>query len=103
MSKIEAKKIIQRYIKILKTDGFKIASVYLFGSAARGEATKYSDIDVAVVAQKQSDYWRDRRRISLASLQVDNRIEPHFFTKKDFLDIDNPLVYEIRKTGIKIV
>ena len=102
MSKLEAKKIIQRYIKVLKTDGIKISSVYLFGSAARGKATKYSDIDVAVITQKNS-YWQNLRRISMVGLQVDNRIEPHFFTKKDFLDIDNPLVYEIRKTGVKIV
>lgn len=103
MSKTEAKKIIKRYIQILKTDGFKIVSVYLFGSAAHGKTNKYSDIDVAVIAQKQGNFWKDRQRLSVAGLQVDNRIESHFFSKKDFSDINNPLVYEIRKTGIKIV
>ncbi len=103
MSKVEAKKIIQQYIQVLRTNGFKITSVYLFGSMINGKSTKYSDIDVAVVTQKKGNHNQDRRRLFLAGLQVDNRIESHLFSKKDFSDINNPLVYEIRKTGIKIL
>jgi len=40
--------------------------------------------------------WHIRRK-------VDSMIEPHGFTVKGFQDNSDPMVYEIKKTGIKIV
>ena len=37
------------------------------------------------------------------TLNIDNRIEPHGFTEADFKNLADPLVYEIRKTGIKVI
>lgn len=80
----------------------KIEQCYLYGSYARGNPRKYSDIDVAlVVGRLNDDYdilktepilWRLTR-------QVDDRIEP-ILVERDtdyagFLD-------EIRRTGILI-
>ena len=39
--------------------------------------------------------WHLRRK-------VDTKIEPHGFSIKDFQDISDPMVYEIKKTGIKV-
>ena len=65
---------------------------------------KWSDIDVAVVSDKMKRN-RDKNRFLLWHIRrdVDSMIEPHGFTVKDFEDINDPMVYEIRKTGIRIV
>ncbi|MFH1662286.1 MAG: nucleotidyltransferase domain-containing protein [Candidatus Falkowbacteria bacterium] len=103
MSKIEAKKIVKRYASKLKEENYPFSAVYLFGSHARGNAHKWSDIDVAVITEKikrnrdknENLLWHIRR-------EVDSMIEPHGFTIKDFKDECDPMVSEIKKTGIRI-
>lgn len=102
MPNIEAKKIAKQYARQLKKGGFPVVSLYLFGSAAIGRAKKWSDIDVAVITGKPLGYWSGKFKASRLALRVDNRLEPHIFSKKDFSDLNDPLVYEIRKTGVKI-
>lgn len=101
MSKSEAIKIVESYAKELRRNNFSFSQIFLFGSFAKGEATKDSDIDVAVVSDKLKKFensfllWKMRRN-------VDIRIEPHGFSVKDFKNMSDPMVYEIRKTGVKI-
>lgn len=103
MSKPQAKKIVQKYARMLKVAGYSFHAIYLFGSQVMGKAKPWSDIDLAVVSDKLKRnasknrllLWRIRRI-------VDTRIEPHGFTVKDFQDSSDPLVYEIKKTGIRI-
>ena len=103
MSRIGAKKVVEKYAEKLKAENYPFSAVYLFGSRAKGEAGKWSDIDVAVVSDKLKRN-RDKNRFLLWDLRmdVDTRIEPHGFTVKDFQDVNDPMVYEIKKTGIKI-
>ena len=103
MSKVEAKKIVKEYAEKLKEENYPFSAVYLFGSYAKGKAHKWSDIDVAVVSDKMKRN-RDRNRFLLWHIRrdVDSMIEPHGFTVKDFEDGCDPMVYEIRKTGIRI-
>jgi hypothetical protein len=35
--------------------------------------------------------------------EVDDRIEPHYFTEEEFRNTGIPLVYDIRENGIKII
>jgi len=103
MSRNEAKKIVRRYAQKLKEENFPFSALYLFGSQAKGKAKKWSDIDVAVVSGKLK-HNRDKNRFLLWKLRrdVDIRIEPYGFTPESFKEIANPLVYEIKKTGIKV-
>ncbi len=102
-SKNEAKKIVKNYAKELEKNNFPFLAVYLFGSYVNGKAGKWSDIDVAVVSDKLKRsrekneilLWRTRRKI-------DSRIEPIGFTVKDFKNICDPMVAEIKKTGVRI-
>jgi len=104
MPKTEAKKIVEKYVEKLKEENYPFSAIYLFGSHTKGKARKWSDIDVAIVSDKlkrnrdknENLLWHIRR-------EVDSMIEPHGFTVKDFQDISDPMVYEIRKTGVKIV
>jgi len=103
MSRPKVKQLVRQYRHLLSQNGFLISSVFLFGSYVNGNPTRWSDIDVAIVAKKMPNgWWRSRQVSSRLSLQVDKRLEPHIFSVKDFANEADPLVYEIKKTGIKI-
>ncbi len=103
MSKVNARKIVKKYAEKLKEENYPFSAIYLFGSYAKGKARKWSDIDVAVVSDKMKKN-RDKGRFLLWQIRrdIDLMIEPHGFTVKDFQDDNDPMVYEIKKTGIKI-
>ena len=103
-TKNEAKKIVKKYARELTINNFPFKAIYLFGSFAKNKAHQWSDIDVAVVSDKlkinfdknEDLLWQIRRK-------VNSGIEPIGFTVKDFQDKNDPMVYEIRKNGIKII
>jgi uncharacterized protein len=103
MSKNNAKKIVRRYAERLKENRYPFKAIYLFGSYAKGKAGKWSDIDVAVISDKLRRN-NDENRFLLWKLRMDisTKIEPHGFTPEDFKEDANPMVYEIKKTGIKV-
>ena len=104
MSKTQAEKIVKRYTAKLKAKKYPFSAVYLFGSYAKGKANRWSDIDVAIISDKLKKDWNKNEDILWKyTVGVDYRIEPIGFTIKDFQDNSNPMVYEIKKTGIKIV
>ena len=104
MQTVELKKIVKKYAKTLEDNNYPFFAIYLFGSHIHGKAKKDSDIDVAVISDKLKRNW-DKNRILLWKLRrdVDNRIEPHGFTVQDWQNGWDPLVYEIKKTGVRIV
>ena len=103
MSLTKIKKIIHSYAECLKDENYPYNSIYLFGSHAKGQAHKWSDIDIAVITPKLKKNY-DLNRLMLWKLrrQIDARIEPHGFTPQEFKNLADPLVYEIKTTGIRI-
>ncbi|MFH0755087.1 MAG: nucleotidyltransferase domain-containing protein [bacterium] len=103
MSKIEVKKIVKKYAEKLKAKNYPFSAIYLFGSYAKEKSNKWSDIDVAIITNKLEKN-EDKNRFLLWEIRmdVDTRIEPHGFTVKDFQNKCDPMVSEIKKTGIKI-
>jgi predicted nucleotidyltransferase len=92
-------KIVNAFIKEVEKRGIKIYSVYIYGSYARGNYRKDSDIDVAVILQ---DFGKDsfEKNVLLRKIawRVDTRIEPVALSIDDFMDGDwIPLVGEIKK------
>ncbi len=103
MSRAEAKKVIIRYADKLKEKKYSFSAIYLFGSYAKGKPNKWSDIDVAVVSKELDKDWSSgRMRLWKIKEVVDDRIEPHGFSPSDFKSGWDPMVYEIKKTGIRI-
>ena len=101
MDKTDALNIAQRYAEIVKNN-FGFQKLILFGSYAKGNPHKDSDIDIAVVF---SDYNnRLDRQVELMKLtrKIDSRIEPHPFREKEF-ELSNPFVNEIMTYGKEIV
>ena len=82
---------------------YSFSSIYLFGSTAKNKAHKWSDIDVATITnQLKKNYDKNRFRLWELRRDVDDRIEPHPFTPEDFKNTVDPMVHEIKTTGIKI-
>lgn len=96
--------VIKKYAETLKARHYPFSAMYLFGSYARGNTHAGSDIDVAVISDKLKENY-DTNRFALwnARMDVDVRIEPHGFTEDDFNNNSDPLAYEIRKTGIRVM
>ena len=94
---------IKRFAKDLAKD-YKISAVYLFGSHARDEAEKYSDIDVCIVspAFKNKD-WDLIGKLRSRACKIDPLLDP-YFTTADLLknNLVSPLLHEIRKDKVRI-
>ena len=100
MDKTDALNVVRKYAELVK-NSFDYQKVILFGSYAKDNARKDSDIDIAIIF---SDYDnRFDRQVELMKLtrQIDTRIEPHPFREKDF-DYTNPLVNEIVSHGMEV-
>ena len=103
MSKFEAQKIAARYARKLRKENFPFFAIYLFGSYAKGTPRKESDIDVAVLSDKLKKDWNKNEELLWKfSVAVDPRLEPIGFTVDDFKDNSDPMVLEIKKTGVRI-
>ena len=102
MDKNDALKLTNEYINRLLLNKINIHSAYLFGSFAKGNNKKDSDIDLAIVFDEVLNMFETE--IKLMTLRKENEtiIEPHVFEKDDFVEV-NPFINEILNTGIKIM
>ncbi len=84
--------------------GKKLKKVILYGSWARGEATKESDIDLVVIFKdkiipgKEIDRMNDI--ITDINLKYDTLISVYPVSDKDYTTINSPLLLNVRKEGI---
>lgn len=96
------KNIVSKYINSLENCGFPIDKAFLFGSYARGDFRKDSDIDLAIVSKKLArNREKNEKFLWHQVIDVDPRIEPVGYAPKDF-NLSDPLVWEIKEEGVKI-
>jgi len=95
---------IREYISELNKE-IPVQKAVLFGSYARGNYTKDSDVDLAIF----SDYFEDTSRIdgikfllSRARKYVQMDFQPIPFTYRDYIERDG-FVAEVLKEGIDVV
>lgn len=94
-------KKVKRYLNELKKL-IHIEKVYLYGSYAKGNYHKDSDIDIVIISNDFSGIrFYDYKRIVPFRRKIDVRIEPMPFRPEDFTDSD-PLTIEIMRTGKEI-
>lgn len=94
---------INQYIQTLRENRIAIWRLYLFGSRVRGRADEQSDIDLAVFLDRDEiDGFDEDVQLLHLTRDVDLRIEPHSFSRKDFENPD-PFVREIITTGERIL
>jgi len=93
--------VVRRFLEALSHKK-RVSEAYLFGSHAKGTASVWSDIDLAVVSPDFSeDLFLERLMLMRVAAEIDERIEPKPFRPEDFQPSD-PLVNEIRQTGIAL-
>lgn len=93
---------VREFILQLKAINMHVVDVYLFGSYAKESHSKWSDIDLAIISPDFSDHrFEERLRLMMIASRIDNRIEPVPFRPDNFSE-DNPLVWEIKRHGIKV-
>ena len=78
----------------------------LYGSQARGDAQKYSDIDVLVVLKQAFNYREEIDRTSQfiadLSLEYDTVISRAFISAQRFQDENSPFLLNIRREGVSL-
>jgi len=86
--------------------GNQLETVLLFGSRARGESRKDSDIDVLIVVRGEFDYGdlikRTSKIVSDLSLQHDVVISRAFASKERFENEQSPFFLNVRREGVVI-
>ena len=109
--KINEKKTINKNIrnialkfrKLLEEEGMPIKKLILFGSYARGEANKESDIDLCIISSKFGKDSIDELQFLLKKTRkIDSRIEPIPVSPQEYREEDSPLIVEIKKFGREI-
>ncbi len=94
----EMKAILLRHLPLKK-----IEKVYLFGSRARGDEKRASDIDVLIVMKREKDRREIEDKAGDAMLDTlaafTDSLNTLHYTKKDFDSNRTPLFEEVRKTG----
>lgn len=106
MNDIEMRAIEDLYQQI--KDEFKVKKIILFGSKARGDAQKYSDIDLLVLAEKprlQEDRWKLSDVTAEINVDYGVALNCLYFNLKDWElgENVNPLLKQnIEKEGIEL-
>ena len=94
---------IKEYIETLRQDNLPIKKVILFGSFAKGNQHKWSDVDIAVISPKFQDRFE---ALQYLNRKTNNKapyyIEAHGFTPQDLQDKYDSLIQEIKTYGIEI-
>lgn len=102
------KSVINHLTKLateIKQSGLHLKKVVLYGSYSRNEQHKYSDIDVAFVADEFIGIGFEDVKFFVSSLsrRPGLPIQPRTYNTKDFTPDKDPFVEEILKTGIEIL
>jgi len=98
---IEILNSIEKYIKEI-SKYYKIDSIILFGSYAKGTNTEDSDIDIAIISSDIKDKFDDMAKLMRLRREIDLRIEPHPIKTEEFRENETPFIDEIIKTGIEL-
>lgn len=97
-------KAIRRYLEVLNEHGIKAEKAILFGSHARGEARKDSDIDILVLAKEfDKNRWKKDSLMWRLVRKADITIQPIPCGVKQFIEDDGSTIIEVaRREGIEI-
>ncbi|MCP3961566.1 MAG: nucleotidyltransferase domain-containing protein [bacterium] len=84
--------------------GERLQGLYLFGSRARGETQADSDVDLAVVLDRVTDYGREIRRTSelTASLALEHEVSIScvFIPDADWRRAEGPFLVNVRSDAV---
>ena len=90
------------FVRLIDSCGITLRKAILFGSYARNKQTKYSDIDVALVADEFCNVPAEDVKLFMKAMLKYYMVQPQTFNTKDFSPDDNPFIEEIIRTGKEI-
>jgi predicted nucleotidyltransferase len=97
--------IIQKYLLNLRQQDIPVSFGVVFGSQARGEANKMSDIDLLVISPSY-DAKCTRADVNLLwrlAARIDSRIEPIPVGREQFINDDASAIIEIARLEGQII
>ena len=100
--KSQALQAARRFVRAVQKAGIHLDAAFLYGSYALGTAHEHSDIDIALVSDDFTHRSADWVKLRPVFRSMDSRIEHVRYRPKDFRD-ENPLVWEIKTTGISLL
>lgn len=93
-------------VALAEAYGEHLRGVYLYGSAARGEMRRGSDLDVAVILDTLRNRWAELQKISRRRAEISLRygvtVSLHFMSEGDWQSEKSPLIGNIRREGVAI-
>lgn len=98
-----ALKTARRLRSLLIQQKIPVVAVYLFGSAARGTASRWSDIDIAVVCNPfEKTPLQEYTAIARSAFSIDSSISVLYFRPEHFKNPYSGVVQEIKREGIAV-
>lgn len=97
-------KEVMDFVSKIQSQGNHIEKAIIFGSYAKGNPKPWSDIDLCLVSPNfGKDTIEEAKYLGLQSLATTPRIETVPYSPKDFDNLQDPLLWEIKKNGIPLV
>jgi predicted nucleotidyltransferase len=89
---------------LVRIYGDRLKAVYLYGSYARGDYRKGSDVDVMILLSDYRNYWEELRRstelASDISLEYDVTVSRLIMKEIQWKESDMPVLRNIHKEGV---
>jgi len=101
---VDISRIVREYVARLQPE-IRVEKVILFGSHARGTASEWSDIDIAVISNdfKKLDPVTQLEFLGLRSKGCDPSLEPLPFTLDEYDNAGHlDFLGEIKRTGVVV-
>ncbi len=102
MASAATMKQMKDFVSLVSSSGITLRKAILFGSYARNKQTKYSDIDIALVADEFCSVPTEDIKLFMQAMRKYYMVQPQTFNTKDFSPDKNPFIDEILRTGIEI-
>jgi predicted nucleotidyltransferase len=95
--------LVKQFAKDVRDEGVNLRHVYLFGSFAKNKQRRYSDIDVALVADEFEGFaFEDMDLFIKAKIKKNySRIQVQTFPT-DYFKKGDAFINEIKRTGVEI-
>lgn len=104
---VKLKQLLKKFKKgLAQLYGSRLKGVYLYGSYARGDFEKWSDLDVLVVLdtfeRSPLELKRTGNLVGELSLEYLITISPVFLREQEWMIADKPLLRNVRAEGIAV-
>jgi len=101
----QIKRLVLQYIRNLEALGLSIQKVIVFGSQARGNFNKDSDIDIAVISKdfEKMGLWDRAKYLGRAARNIPYPIEALGFSPSQLKKVEQGTILdEITRSGIEV-